>query len=367
MKKIILLFSAVLSITLFSCNSDDTFDTEFELKNKVIVMNQGNYTEQNASIYIYDEDTKVMTPNAYSTANNGTKLGATLMSATFSTTGVGYLLCSNPDKIEIVDILSMKTITTPVTTELSNTREIAGGGGYLFVSNAGKEYNVLPDGSYEYTNSYISVYSATSLAYIAKVEVGSDAQGMVFHEGRLYVGTKDGIAILIKEGGNSFELLEVYKDEEFPGAVKYLTVMNNRIYASVPGYGVLEFDPYDGRVRKRFEMPLDSNGYITQGPDNMIYTCATIYNTTDWSVESSNVYQLDPSSGNVKTVASGQYLYSVGVSHYSKNIYTSEANGFQTNSTINIIDPQNGFVGSTTGGVGTFRYLFVSYAAPKEQ
>lgn len=367
MKKIILLFSALLSITLFSCNSDDSLKTEFEIKNKVIVLNQGNYTEQNSSIYIFDEDTKVMTPNAYSTANNGTKLGATLMSAIFSTTGVGYLLCSNPDKIEIVDILSMKVITAPITTGLSNTREIAGGGGYVFVSNAGTEYNVLPDGFYEYTDSYISVYSATSLDHISDVEVGSDAQGMVFHEGRLYVGTKEGIAILIKEGGNSFELLEVYKDEEFPGAVKYLTVMNNRIYASVPGYGVLEFDPYDGRVRKRFEMPLDSNGYITHGPDNMIYTFATIYNTTDWSIESSNVYQLDPSSGNVKTVASGQNLYSVGVSHYSKNIYTSEANGFQSNSTINIIDPQNGFVGSTTGGVGTFRYLFVSYAAPKEQ
>ncbi|MBR5855849.1 MAG: hypothetical protein IKY70_01090, partial [Bacteroidales bacterium] len=165
MKKNALFLFVALSAILFSCNKNNgTVSNEnLEVKNKVVILNQGNYTEQNASIYVYDENTKTMTPNAYAAANNGTKLGATLMSGTYSSSGVGFLLCSNPDKIVIVDITTMAVLTAPVTTQLSNCREIIGGGGCLYVTNAGKEYNVNPDGSYEYTNSYVSVYSASSL------------------------------------------------------------------------------------------------------------------------------------------------------------------------------------------------------------
>lgn len=368
MKKSALLLLAAISVILFGCNKKNgSYNTdEVEIKNKVVILNQGNYTEQNSSIYVYDENTKTMTPNAYANANNGTKLGATLMSGTYSSSGVGYFLCSNPDKIAIVDIITMKSITSPVTEGLSNSREIMGADGYLYVTNAGKEYNINADGSYEYTNSYVSIYSASSLIHMDNVEIGSDAQGMAWLENRLFVGTKDGIAILVRQG-NSLKLESVYKDEEYTGAVKYLCVANEKIYASVPGYGVFEYDPYDGRTRERYELPLDSNGYICMGPDNKIYTCATIYNTTDWSVESSSVYQLDINSGDIKKIASGEYLYSVGVSHYSKNIFTSEANGFTTNSTIHILDQEQGEVGSATAGVGAFRYLFVSYIGLKEE
>lgn len=361
MKKITLLLLTSLSVILFGCNNNNgSIDTDVVVKNKVIILNQGNYTEQNASIYMYDEDSRTMTPNAYATANNGTKLGATLMSAIFSTSGVGYLLCSNPDKIEIVDILSMKSLTAPIIDDLSNTREIIGAGQFIFVTNAGKEYEVQPDGSYEYTNSYVSVYSTSGHVHMENIEVGSDAQGMTYLDNRLYVGTKDGIVIIAREG-NNLKVENVYQDEEFTGAVKYLCVMNDKIYASVPGYGVFEYNPYDMRTTKRFDLPLDSNGYITMSAQGKIYTYATIYNTTDWSVESSNVYELDPSTGNIKTIASGEYLYSVGVSNYTGNVFTSEANGFSTNSTVQIYNPEKGLVAAETAGVGTFKYLFVSY------
>lgn len=367
MKKFTLLFLAAFSAIFFSCSNDDgDYSTDIIVKNKVIILNQGNYTEQNSSIYVYDEDTRTMTPNAYATANNGTKLGATLMSATFSTNGVGYLLCSNPDKIQIVDILTMKNLTAPVSDKLSNVREIMGVGQYLFVTNAGTEYNVLPDGSYEYTNSYVSAYSTSGLVHMENVEVGSDAQGMAYLDNRLFVGTKDGIVVIIREGSR-MKIENVYQDEEFKGAVKYLCVIKDKVYASVPGYGIFEYNPFDGRTTKRFEIPMDSNGYITMNKDGKIYTYATIYNTEDWSVESSNVYELDPSTGDVQTIASGEYLYSVGVSHYTNNVFTSEANGFTTNSTMQIYNPEKGLVGAETAGVGTFRYLFVSYVAPANE
>ena len=110
--KFIILLAAVASALFSACTPWQS--VEYEQKNRVVILNQGNYTAQDASVYIYDEDTKEMTVNAYSKANNNTKLGATLMSGTYSMYGFGYLLCANPDKIEVVNILTMQSLSNPI-------------------------------------------------------------------------------------------------------------------------------------------------------------------------------------------------------------------------------------------------------------
>lgn len=364
MKKNTLSLLVILSAFLYSCGEKSVIDPNLTIKRQVIILNQGNYTEQNSSVYVYDEDSKTMKPNAFSSANGGTKLGATLMSGTFSSAGTGYLLCSNPDKIEVIDIISLKTLSKPITDGLSNVREVTGAGQFLFVTNAGTEYKVLPDGSYEYTNSFVSAYSVTNNVFMESLPLGSDAQGMAYMDGKLYVGTKAGIAIVSREG-NKLKLDNVYQDEEYTGGVKYLCALNDKIYASVPGCGIFEYDPYKGVTTKRYQIPMDSNAYIMTGPDNKIYSFATIYNTTDWSVESSNVYMLSTSSGEVKEMITGEYIYGIGVSPFTGNIFAAEANGFSTNSSIKIVSPVSGLVGVETAGVGTCRFMFVSYLEQK--
>ena len=222
--KFILLFIAAFSMLLSSCDMGNS--TQYIQKNKVLVLNQGNYKSQDASVYIYDEDEKTMIPNAFARANNNTKIGATLMSGTFSNYGVGYLLCSNPDKIEVINVVTLQTLTEPITTNLANTREIALGNKYLYVTNAGEDFVESPDKMREYTNSYVSIYDLSNNSFVAKVDVGSDAQGVVFADGYAYVGTKAGI-VKISSGGSNFYAEETYADEEYTGAVKYLCYYNN--------------------------------------------------------------------------------------------------------------------------------------------
>lgn len=356
-----LLLLAVFSILSTSC--EPLSSTNYVQRNKVLVLNQGNYLSQDGSVYVYDEDAATMTPNAYAKANNNTRLGATLMSGTYSNYGIGYLLCSNPDKIEVINMLTMQTLSNPVETNLLNTREIALGDEHFFVTNAGTEYEVQEDGSYEYINSYVSIYDQSNNNPIDTVHVGSDAQGMIYYNDKLYVGTKEGIAILEKDG-SKFTYAGTYTDEEYPGAVKYFAYYNNLLYASVPGYGIIAYDPADEKVRERYPVAycLDSNGYITMDSEGNIYSFATKYNA-DWSsIESSNVYRINTKTGEAGEIFDGEYLYSVGVSPYSGNIFTSEANGFQSNSSVNIIDPKTATsVATKTAGIGTFRYLFFSY------
>lgn len=367
--KFIFLLVAAACAMFTSCSTWD--GTEYVQKNRVVILNQGNYTSQDASVYIYDEDTKEMTVAAYAKANNNTRLGATLMSGTFSMYGYGYLLCSNPDKIEVVNILTMQSLSNPIKEQLSNTREITLGGEYIFVTNAGQDYVVKEDMSYEYTKSYLSIHNMKNNSLKDTIHVGSDAHGVVCVNSCVYVATKDGI-VKIKYDGTNFKKDGVYKDEEFTGTIKQLATDNTYIYASVPGYGILVYDPYEDKVRRRYEMPdkIDNlTGYMTLGADNCLYTCATTYSPTDWSVEKSNAYKVDLTTHEITQVYDGEYVFGVGFSPYSGNLFISEANEMQTNSTINISNPKlQSIVDRATAGVGAFKFMFISsYEEKPEQ
>lgn len=366
--KFIFLLAVVASALFSACTPWK--GTEYVQKNRVIILNQGNYTSQDASVYIYDEDTQEMTVNAYTKANNNTKLGATLMSGTYSMYGLGYLLCSNPDKIEVVNILTMQTLSNPIKEQLLNTREITLGGEFIFVTNAGSDYIVKEDGSYEYTNSYLSIYNVSNNSLKDTIHVGSDAHGVICHNSNVFVATKDGI-VKIKYDGTGFKKSSVYQDEEFNGAVKQLVADNNYIYASVPGYGIYVYDSSDERTRKRYSMPdmIDNiTGHITMSRDNCIYTYATTYSPEDWSVENSNVFKVNLQTDEITHVYNGEYVYGVGVSPYSGNVFVPEANELQTNSTIYISRPgMEGIVDRQTGGIGTFKFLFVSTYEEKKE
>ena len=54
MKKIFLLFSVAAALIFTSCNSDSRPTV---LNNVVCILNQGNYSQHNGSIYLYDETT----------------------------------------------------------------------------------------------------------------------------------------------------------------------------------------------------------------------------------------------------------------------------------------------------------------------
>ena len=366
--KFILLLAAVTSLLFSACNPWDA--PEYVQKNRVIVLNQGNFTSQDASVYIYDEDTKEMTVSAYSKANNNTKLGAVLMSGVYSIYGYGYLLCSNPDKIEVVNILTMQSLTNPIKTNLLNTREITLAGEYIFVTNAGDKYIEKEDGSWEYTDSYLSIYNINNNSFKDSIKVGSDAHGVVCMGSYVYVATKDGI-VKIQYDGSNFKKVGVFQDEEFTGTIKQLVADNNYIYASVPGYGIFTYDPLEDRTRERYEMPdmIDGiTGAMTLTKDNCIYTYATTYSPDTYEVENSNVFKLDLTTGATTHVYNGEYVYGVGVSPYSGNLFIPEANALQTNSTIYISNPTTeAIVDRQTGGIGTFKFMYVTNFEVKQE
>ena len=86
---------AVMAVAFSACSSDNGNDDPFRTVEYTYIFNQGNYTEQNGEISVYEEDTHT-TINRVFKQVNGYELASTIMDVTAIQTGLGYLLCANP-------------------------------------------------------------------------------------------------------------------------------------------------------------------------------------------------------------------------------------------------------------------------------
>ena len=366
MKRLFLFFALAVSSVLLSCNTDPR---PTERHDVVYILNSGNFSEHNGSIYVYEENTGSIKGDIVKEMNDS-ELGATIMDGIYDPYGVGYILCSNPDKVEILDLYQNpgRKLTKPITDDndqLRNVREITLGGNWIFVSNQGTEYKELPDGMREYTKSFVSVFRISDMSYVKKIEVGSDAQDLIYVNNKLYVATKEGIVVIRCEVTEDFILSDTIKpDADFAGPVKYLAIRNiseNTLYASIPGKGIWAVSLADDKSLKSYPMEMDYDGYLFSAADGYIYTYVNRYGASGEG--SADVLRFDPKAGDVtKAVPTGTNFYSVGVSPSSGNIFYSESNGFATNSTMNVVEPRTGqIIDTETAGVNTYRYLFLSY------
>lgn len=363
MKRVFLFFALAMASVFSSCNTDPR---PTERHDMVYLLNSGNFSEHNGSIYVYEESTRRMNSDIVKEMNDG-ELGATIMDGIYNPYGVGYILCSNPDKVEILDLYQNpgRRLTKPITDDndqLRNVREITLGDNWIFVSNQGDAYTELPNGMREYTNSFVSVFDATTNSFVKKIEVGSDAQDLIYTNNKLYVATKAGIVVIRCESTGDFILSKTIEpDADFAGPVKYMTIIGGTLYASIPGKGIWAVGIAEERGIKTYPVELDYDGYLFQAADGCIYTYVNRYG--DQGDSSADVLKFDPKTGKAeKAVPTGTNFCSVGVSPASGNIFYSESNGYTTNSTMNVVDPKTGqIIDTQIAGVSTYRYLFLSY------
>ncbi|WP_340155137.1 DUF5074 domain-containing protein [uncultured Winogradskyella sp.] len=152
-KKITLLF---LSVTLLfsSCSSDDDNTGNESLgdyENGIIVSNQGNFGQGNASITYTSNDLSIIENNVFSTVNDRA-LGDTAQSITFND-DLAYIVLNASNAIEIVNRYTFESVAT-INTGLDNPRYIAFANGKGYVTNWG-------DGGVA-TDDYVAIIDATT-------------------------------------------------------------------------------------------------------------------------------------------------------------------------------------------------------------
>lgn len=106
-------FILVMAVLLVAagCKKDDPDKPKGEVPAKgLIVINEGNYTFGNASITLYNPDTKAVTEDVF-TNTNGRPLGDVAQSMTV-VGGLGYIVVNNSGKIEVVNMTDFSQVAS---------------------------------------------------------------------------------------------------------------------------------------------------------------------------------------------------------------------------------------------------------------
>ncbi|OJV22751.1 MAG: hypothetical protein BGO30_00035 [Bacteroidetes bacterium 41-46] len=357
MKKGFQLFAALLfsAFILASCEQDNpTPNVSFE--QKVLIINQGNFTEHSASLSLFDEKTMSITNRVYETAN-GISIGATIVSGTISPQKEAYLVCNNPDKIDIIDAASGKLKST-ISASLASPRNMIFAGDKLFVTNWDYNYVVNDFGWWEYPDSYIAIYDAVTKAFIKRIPAGTDAEGIAMFGTRLFVAVKEGVRVF-DASREDYPVIATIRPEGVTGNAKHLVFDGSyKLWASFPDKGLVRIDPVTLVADRIVAIPVDyMDGFITSdGKGKKIYTYITEFDA-NYNPSGASIFSLDVETLSVDEVLGGTYFYGVGVSPSTGNIFTAETS-FSSNSLLKVAGPDGTLKTTAGAGIGTSRYLF---------
>lgn len=170
MKQTSLVLTLLMVLSFTACDSNNS-NSGNELSG-VIVLNEGNFGQSNASITAYNMETKVVTQNSYEN-ENGVPIGDVLQSVTEINDRL-YFSINNSNKIEVVDKESLKKIASIQLGEGGSPRTIA-------QVNDTKAYITSL-----YGNSVI-VISLTDNTVSKSINVGQNPEGIAVVGNRAYV------------------------------------------------------------------------------------------------------------------------------------------------------------------------------------
>lgn len=358
MKKYLLKFltTTLIVVSLFSC-IEKADQIEVVRDGKVLVINQGNYSEQSASISLYDETTKQIQNRVYETAN-GISIGATIVSGAIGADKEAILVCNNPDKIIFIDAKTGKDKGTTIIEGLASPRNVVVTSDLIYVTNWDYDHVVNSMGFWEFNKSYIAVYNAVTKALVKKIPAGTDAEGLLLYGNKLFVAVKEGVRVFDVSKAD-MPVLATIRDAGTTGSAKHLTFDRTlKIWASFPEKGVVQIDPSTLSVSAVVPVPVDfMDGYITRdatGSNILSYYSAL---DADYKPVKASIYKVNVQTKTVYTFYEGTYFYGVGASPFTGDIFTAEAS-FTSNSVLKVVAPDGTLRNSATAGIGTCRYLF---------
>jgi len=179
-------FALMLStILFFSCESDSNtpIDTPLgDYDNGVLILNQGNFGQNNSTISYLSNDFETFQANAFNAVNPGIQLGDTAQDLGFYEEKA-YVVLNNSDKIEIFNRYTLAPIAT-ISQGLNNPRYIAFANGKAFVTNWGDGMNPNDD--------YVAVFSLADNSFLQNIPVVEGPERIVAHDSKLYVAHKGG-------------------------------------------------------------------------------------------------------------------------------------------------------------------------------
>ncbi len=321
------------------------------------IVNQGNFTEQNGEISIYDPQTGNIQNDVYRAAN-GRKLGSMVESVTVHG-DLLVVMCNTVDKIVFLNSKTMQEVCEPITS-LSTPRYAAIKGDKMYVSCwAVQDYSTWS----VIKEQEIAVIDLNTKSVIKHLKTtGTMPEGMNITGNNLFVASGAGVDVYDTNTDTQIKRIT----STLTGDAQKMEVDKNRmLWVSIGSFdsnqcGFMCINTQDLTANAEFAEPrLGMEGEIATSPKNdKIYFLPSLdYN--DYSA-SMGIYELNVDSKTVSDnpVIKGVGFYGLGVDSLTGNIYTANINAFQTNSTMLIYNPAGNLLDSKTVGVNACRWVF---------
>lgn len=154
-----------------------------QYSNGYIVANEGNYGTPNADVSYIDKDTKAVTNNIYTSANNGESLGDVLQHIAFHG-DYAYLVVNNSNKVVVVDRSSFQKVAE---VSVSQPRYATVANNHLFVTSS--------------TGQSVEVFSLADFSKVKTIALNTTVEKILTTNNKVYVlnaawGSGDTISVI---------------------------------------------------------------------------------------------------------------------------------------------------------------------------
>jgi hypothetical protein len=189
MRKILVLLASFIGFN--ACTSDEVATPTQAYETGVLVLNEGNFADNNGSITKIDRTGTVAVFDIFKQANGRSLAGG--LSSYDEAGSKGIILVDNnlsgKDYVEIVDAKNFKSLKTIPTGEIENPRQVLG------ISET-KAYILAWDATGDFNNffknqAYIAVLDLNTYAISKKIKLANGSQSMVKVGNEVFVGSDD--------------------------------------------------------------------------------------------------------------------------------------------------------------------------------
>ena len=344
------LFSmALLSIGLLfsSCDADDQ-DGLRTYKNGVIVINEGNFTEGDASISYINTDNGRSSYGLFSAANGRAPLGDVANSA-YIHDGSLYVVVNNSNRLEV---MNSRDFSSNYTVDLAQPRQFTVNEGIGYVT----EWGVFPD------PSQISVLNLETGSVMGTLPTGSGAEDMVFYNDELFVSnlfestvsvidlSTERISSTISTGSSPAEMI---------------TDANGKIWlicgggfdfdtgAPLNNGQLLRIDPANKWVEATIELNTNVIAKLALDRDGQSFYFLNGLSVYKVSVTASSL----PDAPFIE-IDEAVSLYGIGVDPDNADVYITDSNGFQADGLVYRYSTGGALIGVYDAGRGPNGVLF---------
>ncbi|WP_256012455.1 YncE family protein [Desertivirga xinjiangensis] len=317
---------AATVLTFASCKKDGDSDEVQAFNQNVLVLNQGGFQQNNASVSYYNHETGAVTKDMYGAVNANAGLGDLAQDIKVFGSKI-YITVNGSNKVEILDSQTFKK-TSSVT--ISSPRWLASANGKVFVSSYDDNVYVL-DGNTD--------------QIVKKIEVGRDPEHMAVVGNKLYVANSGGLDYPLYENTVSvIDLTSLTESKKITVDINPNLVLADKygdVYVVTVGdYGTIKSNIYviNSNTDEARALNLRATGMVINNDVAYIYKA-------EYSMVAGG-YEISYSTLNVKNEIPGPSFirdgsetaiklpYGIGVDSGSGDIYLADAKDFQAEGTV---------------------------------